>query len=160
MGADWRIFVECSVVNGEKSVSVLEMNSTCKLIFCSKPYCSLNFAVGYCKCRDKDGDIKTMNVNIVDTNEGKFRVNSEGCWTFREARGHKWMVEKRNDPQGSEVELVDLGVLNKENGFERTLTDGVCQIFPRIQLVKSQVIKKRQASVQLMRIHTPSDNPM
>ena len=146
--------MECSVVNGEKSVSVLRMNSTCKLIFCSKPYCSLNFAVGYCKCKDKDGDIKTTDINIVDTKEGTFRVNSEGCWTFREARGHKWMVEKRSDPQGIEVELVDLGILNKENGFERTLTDGVCQIFPRIQLVKSQVIKKRQVSVLIVRIHT------
>ena len=95
-----------------------------------------------------------MNVNIVDTNEGKFGVNREGCWTFREAKGHKWMVEKRNDPQGSEVESVDLGVLNKENGFTKTLTDSVSPIFPRIQLVKSQVIKKRQVSVLIVTIHT------
>ena len=136
------------------------MTPTCRLMFCSKLYCGIDFAVGYCRCRNQDSDTKTVNVKIVDTNEGKFGVNREGCWTFMTAKGHKWMVEKRNDPQGSEVESVDLGVLNKENGFTRTLTDSVSPIFPWIQLVKSQVIKKRQASVQLMRIHTPSDNPM
>ena len=55
----------------KNQLSVSEMKSTCRLMFCSKLYCSIDFAVGYCRCRNKDSDTKTENVKIVDTNEGK-----------------------------------------------------------------------------------------
>ena len=155
MCAEWRIYEECLGSKWRKiSYQSQNMKSTCRLMFCSKLYCSIDFAVGYCRCRNKDSDTKTVNVKIVDTNEGKFGVNREGCWTFITAKGHKWMVEKRTDPQGSEVETADLGVMNKENGFAETPTDSVSPIFPRVQLVKSRVMKKRQASVLIVIIHT------
>ena len=159
MDADWRN--SCGLLGGEwKSVSVVEMSSACRLIFCSKSYCSLNFAVSYCSCEENNHVTKAKDINLVDTKEGTFCVDSEGCWVFIGAGGHKWMIEKSSDPGGAEVELVDLGILSQENGFERKLTDCFCQIFPRILLEKNKVTKKRQAPIQLMRIHTPQNSPM
>ena len=147
------------LLGGEwESVSVVEMSSACRLIFCSKSYCSLNFAVSYCNCEENNHVTTTKEINLVDTKEGTFCVDGEGRWVFIGAEGHKWKIEKSSNSDGTEVELVNLGILSEETGFERKVTDCFYQVVPRILLEKNKVTKRRQAPMQLMGIHTPEQS--
>ena len=100
----------------------------------------------------------TKEINLVNTKEGTFCVDGEGYWVFIGAEGHKWKIEKSSNSDGEDVELVDLGILSEETGFERKVKDCFYKVVPRILLEKTNVIKRRQASLQLMGIHTPEQS--
>ena len=136
-------------------MSVVEMSSACRLIFCSKTYCSINFGVSYCNCEENNRVTDTKEINLINTKEGTFCVDDEGQWVFIGAGHHKWKIEKCSNSDGENMESVDLGLISEKTGFEKKVKDCFYKIVPRVLLEKTNVIKRRQASLQLMGIHTP-----
>ena len=135
------------------------MTLTCKLLFCSKLSCSVDYAVEYCRCIGKYSNTGVKKVNVVDTNRGSFGVNKEGRWVFKSCEGHVWLVEKIPDPQENEIETAELGAISKANSFKEIPGDSLFPIYSRVQLGKRRMMKKRQAKVLILENpHLPTIN--
>ena len=137
MVCEWRMFGDMSRSYMEKLiVQSSSMTPKCKLLFCPKLSCSLEYAVEYCRCTGKDSNTGVKKVTIVDINRGSFVVNKEGSWVFKSSEGHVWLVDKIPDPQENGIEITELDTINKANGFKENPGDILWPIYPRVTLVK------------------------
>ena len=107
MVCEWRMFGDMSRSYMEKLiVQSSSMTPKCKLLFCPKLSCSLEYAIESCWCTGKDNNKGVKKITIVDLNNGSFVVNEEGRWFFKSKEGHVWTVDKLPEKPEDGVEMT------------------------------------------------------
>ena len=151
MVCEWRMFGDMSRSYMEKLiVQSSSMTPKCKLLFCPKLSCSLEYAIESCWCTGKDKNTGVKKITIVDLNSGSFRVNKEGSWFFKSKEGHVWSVDKLPDKPENRIEMTELDVVSEADSLKENPEDILWPIYPRVTLVKRRVLKMQQIKVMIL----------